>query len=126
MKTTTIGFLAALGVVSAGCGSAREAQQAALSAPTANVVGTWTGSTTTGGSFVPVTLTLGQTGTDVTGTMVVAGRPDLTGPVTGSVRGELVQLSLTSGATNFGQLRAQQDTMTGNAFGLQFMLHRMR
>ena len=40
MKMTTIGFLAALGVVSAGCGSAREAQQAALSAPTAKVAGT--------------------------------------------------------------------------------------
>jgi hypothetical protein len=123
MKTTVIGFLVLFGIAAAGCGAAREAQQAAANAPTANVAGTWTGSSTTGGSFVPVTLTLGQTGTDLTGSVSFGGRPDISGGVKGSVQGELVTLSLDRPSSAV-QLSAKQDTMTGMLFGLQVTLRR--
>jgi hypothetical protein len=38
-----------------------------------------------GGTFVPVTLNLAQTGNAVNGTINVAGRPDYSGDVTGVV-----------------------------------------
>ena len=56
-----------LAAVTAGCGAAREAQQAAANAPTANVAGTWTGYAGTGGISAPITLTLTQTGTNLSG-----------------------------------------------------------
>jgi hypothetical protein len=46
---------------------------AAANAPTANIAGTWTGSAGTGGVFAPVTMTLAQTGTNVSGTIDVGG-----------------------------------------------------
>src|SRR4029077_18471703 len=101
MRTLTVG-LVLLAVVTAGCGAAREAQQAAATAPNANVAGTWTAYARTGGVSVPVTMTLAQTGTDVSGTMNVGGRPDLSGPVKGTLSGELFYLSLTT--TTLGQL----------------------
>jgi len=125
MRTNAILLLALLGVVSTGC-SAWEARQAALSAPTSDVAGTWTGKTTGDGKFSPITLTLSQTGTDVRGVMNIGGRPDLSGRVTGSVKGELLTLSLTS-PSNFGEIWVQQDNMmTSNAFGLHFTLRRSR
>jgi hypothetical protein len=123
MKTTAIGLLVLFGIAVSGCGTAREAQQAAANAPTANVAGTWTGSSTTGGSFVPITLTLGQTGTDLTGSISVGGRPDISGAVKGSVQGELVRLSLDRPSSAVSLL-AKQDTMTGMLFGLQVTLRR--
>src|SRR5215470_8759477 len=90
MKTLAIGLLALLTVVAGGCGKAREAQMAAENAPTANVAGTWTGSAGTGGVFAPVTMVLAQNGTDVTGNVSVGGRPDLSGPVKGTVKGEVL------------------------------------
>ena len=87
-----------------------EQQKAAASAPTANATGTWTGWAGPSGSR-PVTLTLEQTGTNVKGDVSVAGRPDLSGPVTGTIQGELVYLSLAT--RTFAQMRIQQDTMSG-------------
>jgi hypothetical protein len=114
MRTLAVGLML-LAVVTAGCGAAREAQQAAANAPTANVAGTWTGYAGTGGVSVPVTMTLAQTGTDVSGTMNVGGRPDLSGPVKGTLKGELLYLSLTT--TTLGQLMAKQGTITGEVVG---------
>jgi hypothetical protein len=108
-RATTVGLLALFCVAAIGCAAARE-QQMAASAPTANVVGTWTGSAGTGGS-VPVTLTLAQSGTDVTGNVSVAGRPDLSGPVKGSLQGKLLKLS--TATTTFSQLQVKGETMTG-------------
>lgn len=114
-KRATIVLLALLSVVAAGCGAARKAEMAAASAPTANVAGVWTGSAGTGGVFVPVTMTLNQNGTSVTGNVGVGGRPDLTGGVTGSVQGELLNLALES--VTLGELRVKQDTITGQVSG---------
>jgi hypothetical protein len=115
MKMFAIGLLVLLAAVSAGCGAAREAQQAAENAPTANVAGTWTGSAGTGGVFAPITLTLAQTGTAVSGTIEVGGRSDLSGPVKGTVQGQIVKLSLAS--VTLGQMIAKDGTMSGEVSG---------
>jgi hypothetical protein len=112
MKTLAIGLLALLTVVAAGCGAAREAQMAAENAPTANVGGTWTGSAGTGGVFMPVTMTLAQNGTAVSGNIDIGGRSDLSGAVKGIVKGETVNLTLET--VKLGQMLVkQQNTMTG-------------
>ena len=73
----------------------------------------------------PVTLTLEQTGTDVTGSIRIGGRPEVSGRVRGTVRGEVLQLSLATAAHMGGDLWVQQDNMmTSNAFGLHFTLRR--
>jgi hypothetical protein len=115
MKMCAIGLLVLFAAVSAGCGAAREAQTAAENAPTANVAGTWTGSAGTGGVFAPIRLTLTQTGTTVSGTIDVGGRSDLSGPVKGTVKGEVVNLSLAS--VTLGQMIAKGGTMTGEVSG---------
>ena len=115
MKTATIVLLVLLSSMAAGCGAVRQAEMEAANAPTANVAGTWTGFAGTGGVSVPVTLTLAQTNTAVTGNIDVGGRPDFSGPVKGSVQGELVRLALPT--TTLGELRAKQDTITGEPFG---------
>jgi len=116
MKTLAIALLALLEATSAGCGAAREAQQAAANAPTANIAGTWSGSAGTGGVFTPITMTLAQTGTDVSGNINVGGRPDLSGPIRGTVQGELVNLSLVT--VKLGQMMVkQQNTMIGEVVG---------
>ncbi len=116
MKTLAIALLALLAATSAGCGAAREAQQAAANAPTANIAGTWSGSAGTGGVFTPITMTLAQTGTDVSGNINVGGRPDLSGPIRGTVQGELVNLSLVT--VKLGQMMVkQQNTMIGEVVG---------
>jgi hypothetical protein len=115
MKILAIGFLVLLAAGSAGCGAAREAQQAAENAPTANVAGTWTGSAGTGGVSVPINMTLAQTGTNVSGNISVGGRPDLSGPVKGTVQGEIVKLSLAS--VTLGQMIAKGGVMSGEVSG---------
>jgi hypothetical protein len=104
-------LLALCGVLAAGCGAAERAQRAPANMPTANVAGVWTGSAGVGGSFMPVTMTLTQNGTTVTGDMSVGGRSELTGGVKGSIQGELLILSLER--MTLGELTVVQDTMTG-------------
>ena len=97
MKAATILLIALLAVELTGCG-AWEARRAALNAPSADVAGTWTGKTTGDGNFYPITLTLDQTGTDITGSIRITGRPDLSGRVQGTVQGEVLKLSLIAGS----------------------------
>ncbi len=126
MRTNAILSLTLLAVVLTGCSAAWEARQAALDAPNADVAGTWTGKTTGDGKFLPITLTLDQASTDVTGMTNISGRPDLSGRIKGTIKGELLTLSLTS-PTRFGEIWVQQDNMmTNNAFGLHFTLRRSR
>ncbi|PYN86924.1 MAG: hypothetical protein DMD87_16465 [Candidatus Rokuibacteriota bacterium] len=66
--------------------------------------------------FTPITMTLAQTGTDVSGNINVGGRPDLSGPIRGTVQGELVNLSLVT--VKLGQMMVkQQNTMIGEVVG---------
>ena len=123
MKATAILLLVLLAVASTGCSAAREARQAALDAPMADVGGTWTGTTTGEEKPFPITLTLEQNGKDVTGAIRIAGRPS--GRVRGSVRGEILDIWLTTAPHDGGELWVQQDNMmTSTAFGLHFTLRR--
>jgi hypothetical protein len=124
IRATRVCLLALFCIAMVGCAAAREEQKAAMSAPTANVAGTWTGNAGQGGSSLPVTMTLAQTGTNVTGNISVAARPDLSGPIKGTVTGELVNLS--TATTTFAQLRAQQDTLTGQSSIGQVILRRQK
>jgi hypothetical protein len=127
MKTVALTLLALIVAALTGCGSAWEARQAALNAPNANVAGTWTGTTTGEDKPFPITLTLDQTGTEVTGMIRIAGRPDISGRVRGSVRGEVLSLVQTTAPNAGGDLWVQQDNMmTSTAFGLHFTLRRSR
>src|SRR5262249_62233340 len=93
-------------------------------APTAHVVGPWSGAAGQGGAGVPVNPTLGQAGTNVTGNVTVAARPDLSGPVTGAIQGELLKLSLAT--ATFSQLEVKGDTMTGMTPAGQVILRRSK
>ena len=116
-------LLALCGALAAGCGAAERAQTAVAS--TANVAGVWTGSAGVGGRLMPVTMTLTQNGTTVTGDMSVGGRSELTGGVKGSIQGELLILSLER--VTLGELTVFQDTMTGQvSAGLPVSLRRSR
>ena len=126
MKATLILLLSLLAVVSTGCTS-WEARRAALNAPTADINGVWTGTTTGEDKPYPITLTLEQKGTDVNGVIRIAGRPDLSGRVRGTVRGEVLDLSLSTAAHVGGEIWVQQDNMmTSNAFDLHFTLRRSK
>jgi len=121
----SFGLLALCGALAAGCGAAERAQTAVASVPTANVGGVWTGSAGVGGRVMPVTMTLTQNGTTVTGDMSVGGRSELTGGVKGSIQGELLILSLER--VTLGELTVVQDTMTGQvSAGLPVSLRRSR
>ncbi len=118
-------LLALCGALAAGCSSMERAQTAVADVPTANVAGVWTGSAGAGGKFMPVTMTLTQNGTTVTGAMSVGGRSELTGGVKGSIQGELLLLSLER--VTLGELTVNQDTMTGQvSAGLPVSLRRSK
>ncbi|PYM72466.1 MAG: hypothetical protein DME03_18070 [Candidatus Rokuibacteriota bacterium] len=123
MRASTVGLLALFCVAAVGCAAVKE-QKAMANAPTANVVGRWSGYAGQGASGVPVTLTLAQAGTDVTGNVTVAARPDLSGPVKGAVQGELLKLSLAT--VTFSQLEVKGDTMTGMTGAGQVILRRSK
>jgi hypothetical protein len=123
IRATTVGLLALFCVATLGCAAAKE-EKAMLNAPTANVVGAWSGYAGQGAAGVPVNLTLAQTGTDVTGNLTVAARPDLSGPVKGAIQGEILKLSLAT--ATFSQLEVKGDTMTGMTALGQIILRRSK
>jgi len=109
----------------AGCAAASRHQLASADALTANVSGVWTGSAASRGTFIPVTMTLTQNGTSVSGDMSVGGWSELTGGVTGSVQGERLTLSLER--LTLGGLTVKHDTMTGQvSAGLPVNLRRSK
>jgi len=122
-KKTSVVLLALLCIAALGCAAVKE-EKAMANAPTANVVGTWSGYAGQGAAGVPVDLTLAQTGTNVTGNVTVAARPDLSGPVTGAIQGELLKLSLAT--ATFSQLEVKGDTMTGMTSAGQVILRRQK
>jgi len=121
MRRAIVVAMVLCGVLTAGCGTA----QRAASAPTVNVTGVWTGRAASRGALIPVTMTLTQNGTTVTGDMSVGGWSNLTGGVTGSVDGELLTLSLER--LTLGELTVKEDTMTGQvSAGLPVNLRRSK
>jgi hypothetical protein len=125
MRLTTALLTALTCALTAGCGVVARAPVPAAHAPMANVSGVWTGRVETQGRLVPVTMTLIQTGADVTGDMSVGGWSRLTGGVKGSVQGELLTLSLDR--VTLGELTVRQDIMTGQvSAGLPVNLRRSK
>ena len=90
------------GVLAAGCASSEKTASTSSSGPSASVAtpdltGSWSGRGGPQGREAPVALRLVQTGTTVSGDLQVSGRPDLSGPVRGTVNGNTVRLELGSG-----------------------------
>jgi hypothetical protein len=113
MRATSIGLLTLFCIATLGCAAAQEQQRAMANAPTANVAGSWSGSVGSGGPSAPVSATLSQSGTNVTGNVAIGGRPDFSGPVTGTVQGQLLTLSVAT--ATFSQLQVKGDTITGQS-----------
>ena len=112
MKATAIVLLALSCFAALGCAAAREEQMAAANTSTANVAGQWSGYVLgSGGTSVPVSLSLNQNGTDVTGNVTTGTDANLSGPVKGTVQGERLRLSLST--ETFSDLQVGRDTMTG-------------
>ena len=111
MKATAIVLLALSCIAALGCTVAREEQTAAASTSTADIAGQWSGFVQSGGTSVPITLTLNQNGSNVTGNVITGSDANLSGPVKGAVQGNRLKLSL-SDAT-FSDLQVGRDTMTG-------------
>src|SRR5262245_58841524 len=111
MKATAIVLLALSCIAALGCAATREERMAATSTSTADVGGQWSGFVRSGGTSVPVTLSLNQNGTDVAGNVTTGADANLSGPVKGTVQGDRLKLSL-SDAT-FSDLQVGRDTMTG-------------
>lgn len=99
-----------LAVVS-GCASSDGMSQA-VSGPPANAAGKWSGWAGMGAVAAPVSLSLTQNGGTVTGNIQVGGAPDLSGPVTGTVQGNLLSLSLQTGRS-LTPMTVKPDQITG-------------
>lgn len=109
----------------AGCAASTSPPAAAVGPP-ANVAGQWSGSAGVGATSAPVTMSLDQNGAAVTGTILVAGRSDLSGPIVGTVRGNTLLLDLRNGYGSLPNLTALEDRITGVLSVGPMMLQRAR
>ena len=113
MRKTLEAFLVILLLaVISGCASSGSAPQAAVSDTPASVAGSWSGYAGVGAVSAPVSMQLTQDGGNVAGNLTVAGATDLTGPVTGTVRGNILQLSMKSGRS-ISPMTVKQNEITG-------------
>lgn len=122
MKTVSFVALAIFAVCVAGCASTDSAVSKPAGPP-ANVAGSWSGSTV-GAGGTTVSLELKQNGSAVTGTIQIGGRPDLSGPLQGTVSGNTVRFRLTSGFGTSGELNVSPNTITGIVGGTGLTLRR--
>ena len=111
MKATAIVLLALSCIGAVGCAATREERMAATNTSTADVAGQWSGFVRSGGTSVPVTLSLNQARTNVTGNGTTGSDANLSGPVKGTVQGDRLRLSLSD--AKFSDLQVGRDTMTG-------------
>ena len=96
------------------------------SPPTLDLTGTWSGHGGSQDGEVPVAARIVQSGNTLEGDLYAAGRGDLSGPIKGTVDGNVVRLALGSG---FGQSSALQisadgNQITGNVVGSPLVLNR--
>ena len=122
MRTCSLLVITGLVACLAGC-AGTSSPAATASGPPANVAGSWRGGTI-GAGGATVALVLRQTGSNVTGSIDVSGRADLTGPLTGTVNGNAVVFRLDSGYGSTGQLNVSGDTITGVVGGSGVRLQR--
>lgn len=120
-RTLTLLLVGSLVTTLAGCASSKDPSASVAMRP-ANLDGTWSGSTVTGGRGL--TLNLRQSGTNVTGTL--AGGGPLNGPIKGTMEGNTIKLTERSGLGKAPWLRASGDVMTGELGGVVVNLQRAR
>ena len=106
----------------AGCASG----PATPAGPPANVAGAWTGSFGIGAGSGSMSMTLQQAGTQVKGEIDIGGRSDMSGPITGTVSGDTIQLSLTSGYGTSSLMNVKGDQITGVYQGGPIVLRRSK
>jgi hypothetical protein len=122
--------VAIVGVLVAGCGSAKKT--AASTPPTspgtamADLTGTWSGQGAIQGREAPVALRLVQNGSALDGDMYVSGRADLSGPIKGTVEGNTVRLALGNGFRQTSALQISPDgnQISGDVVGSPLVLRR--
>jgi hypothetical protein len=118
MKSLPAVFIALVVVGAAGCAGGGGS---ATMAPTVDVTGKWAGTFTSSSSGVglaqgTIVLTLMQTGSQVTGNLVVTGHPwDHSGPFQGTVSGNMLRIVQPSKV--IGTLTVQGDRMSGDVQG---------
>jgi len=123
MKKTLVASL--LIALMAGCASG-PATAPAASGPPANVAGAWTGSFGVGACSGSMSMTLKQTGSQVKGEIDIGGRSDMSGPITGTVSRDTIQVSLTSGYGTGSLMNVKGDQITGVYQGGPIMLRRSK
>ena len=109
----------------AGCASGGATAPAA-SGPPANVAGAWSGSFGVGATGGFMSMSLQQTGGQVKGEIDIGGRPDMSGPITGTVNGDTIQVGLTSGYGTSSLMNVKGDQITGVYQGGPIMLRRSK
>src|SRR5262245_5090389 len=116
MKATAMVFLALSCIAALGCTAAREEQMTAANTSTADVAGQWSGYVRGGGgTSVPVSLSLNQNGTNVTGNVTTGSEANLSGPVEGMLKVWVMceRLRRSLGTGIFSDLQLGRDTMIG-------------
>lgn len=102
-------------LVVTGCAGTTGSTAGTPSGPMAQAGGSWTGSAGVGATSLPVSLRLQQTGGNVSGDINIAGRPDFSGPVVGTVQGNMLSLRMQSGTASFSAMTVGQDQITGTS-----------
>ena len=101
-------------LVVAGCaGSSAGTTALNMAGPAAQAGGSWSGYAGVGTVSAPVKLNLTQNGGNVTGNIDVAGRPDLTGDVVGTVQGNGLTLKLQSGYGTLPVMKVTESEIVG-------------
>ena len=100
-------------LVFAGCAGMDQTSGVNTAGPTANANGVWSGWAGVGAAAAPVSLALSQSGGNVKGDIDVGGRPELTGPVVGTVQGNALTLRLQSGYGQLPVMKVSQNEISG-------------
>jgi hypothetical protein len=118
----------------AGCASSKNSPAARqLPAPTPvpspstlDLTGTWNGHGGSQGGEMLVAARIVQSGTTLEGDLYAAGRGDLSGPIKGTVDGNVVRLALGNGFQQSSalQISADGNQITGNVVGSPLVLNR--
>jgi hypothetical protein len=112
IRWCAVPLLGCLILLIAGCAGSTPPPRVA-GGPPVNVAGQWAGSAGVGAVSAPVSLSLVQDGAAVSGNISIGGRPDLSGPVVGTVQGNTVSLDLRNGYGSLPDLTAAPERITG-------------
>jgi hypothetical protein len=112
MKWYAVPFVGFAILLIAGCAGSTPTP-GVVGGPPVNVGGQWAGTAGVGATAAPVSLSLVQDGAAVSGAISIGGRPDLSGPVVGTVQGNTVSLDLRNGYGSLPDLTAAPERITG-------------